>query len=362
MYLLLMILYLYGWVKTPSCSDLSPRVHAEPVIFVSILIPARNEEQNILRCLSAIYQQEYSLNYFEIIVIDDHSADNTPQLVESQQYQNLRIIRLRESQSGKKQALTEGVRAARGSLIITTDADCEPGEKWLSEIISFYKEKRPKMIVAPVLIGKENGMQQIMQFQEMTVLTACACASLYWNRPILCSGANLAFEKNAFMEVNGFDGVTQTATGDDIFLMLKINKKFPGEIAYLKSKDAIVVTYPESSFSAVLRQRKRWASKSFSYGHSHVTWIAILVFLINFIILFSGILSAINIKFVLTLVISFSAKFVVDLMLLHSASSFFKKGINYPAFAVASVIYPLYVSLIGIISPVTDYSWKGRKL
>jgi cellulose synthase/poly-beta-1,6-N-acetylglucosamine synthase-like glycosyltransferase len=334
---------------------------SESVTFASIIIPVRNEEHNILNCLSSIYKQKLPLTWFEVIVVNDHSNDNTRKIIESKQFENLKIIHLSENQMGKKQAITEGIKISRGNLIITTDADCEAGENWLSAIISFYEKEKPKMIVGPVLLTRENSIQQTMQSQEMTVLTACGCASFYWNKPILCNGANLVFEKSAFIEVGGFNGVDKTATGDDIFLMLKIYKKFSTGISYLKSKDAIVYTDPEKSSSRAIKQRKRWASKSFSYGFSHVTWIAILVFFMNFIILFSGILSVINIKFVLALVISFSTKSLVDFMLLYSASSFFEKKINPFIFVFASIVYPFYVSFMGIVSPFTNYHWKGRK-
>jgi len=362
----------------PLSSGISPSpleragVRRDEATIFSIIIPARNEEQNILNCFASIYKQTYPSTGFEVIVVDDHSTDKTAVLVAAQKHSNLKLIRLSADQTGKKQAITEGIKNASGDFIITTDADCEMGPEWLSSIILFYQEKRPKMVVGPVLIKGESSFQETMQAQEMTVLSACAAGSIYYNLPILCSGANLSFEKSAFTKVNGFDGVEQTATGDDMFLMLKIHSEFPGSIAYLKSKEAIVFTHPEKLASDALKQRKRWASKTFSYpkrgassqrrhGLSHVTWVAILIFFTNFLILFSGIISIINIKFVLVPAVCFSSKFIVDLMLLYSASSFFGKKMNPFVFAAASVMYPVYVSGMGLISPFTNYTWKSRR-
>lgn len=282
-YAALMFSYLIGWNKTNTVKP--ETLNLKPETRVSIILPARNEEQNILNCLSSLHKQTYPLDKFEIIVVDDHSSDRTAEFVYSLDIPNLKLIQLSKAQSGKKQAITEGISKASGSLIITTDADCEMGKDWLSSIISFYEEKKPKMIIAPVLLKDEKTIQEIFQSQEMTVLTASACASLHYNLPILCSGANLAYEKDTFLSVNGFEGVNKIATGDDVFLMLKVHKNFPNEIKYLKSKEAIVFTHPEKSSSHALRQRKRWASKSFSYGFSYITWIAVLVFFTNFLIL-----------------------------------------------------------------------------
>lgn len=359
-YVLLMLSYWIGWLKTGVPSNLNTDKTEE--IFVSIIIPARNEEHNILKCISSICKQTHSSNNFEIIVVDDHSTDRTKELVKLET--GVKLVSLLESHAGKKQAITEGIKNAKGSLIITTDADCEMGENWLSTIVAFYQNKKVKMIVGPVLVCVDtlssNKVSQIMQSQEMTVLSACACGSLYHNMPILCSGANLAYEKQAFLAVNGFEGADKISTGDDMFLMLKIHQKFSKEIAYLKSKDAAVFTRPAAAASQALEQRKRWASKSFSYGFSHVSGIAILIFLTNFLILFCGIMSIINVKFVFVFTVCFCAKILVDFMLQYSASTFFGKKVHPFVFAAASVMYPFYVAGTGLISQLTNYSWKGR--
>src|ERR1035437_5121676 len=356
-YVLLLLAYVIGWRKTFKYRDARREARGTRT---SILLPVRNEESNILSILQSLSKQNYSKENYEIIVVDDFSTDNTLELVNQANISNLKLVRLSHGK-GKKKAIEEGIVQASGKLIVTTDADCTMNEKWLSTIVAFYKEETPNMIVAPVLLKNENGFQQILQSQEMTVLTACACASLYYNSPILCSGANLAYEKDAFLSVKGFAGVDKTATGDDVFLMQKIHRKFPGAIQYLKSKDAVVYTHPEKTTSGALSQRKRWASKSFSYGFSTITGIAILVFLVNFLILISGILSVININFVLVFVITFSAKLLVDFMLLHFSSAFFEKR-TYPVlFFFSSLIYLLYVSVIGFMSPFTTYTWKGRQ-
>ena len=390
-YALLMIAYLIGWNRTQVQSSI---VNHQPSTIISVIIPARNEERSILNCLSAIYKQSYPVSHFEIIVVDDHSSDRTAEFIYQLDIPNLKLFQLSESQSGKKQAINEGIKNASGTLIITTDADCEMGEKWLSSIVSFYEKEKPKMIVAPVLL-KENFLSEKeeksflykMQSQEMIALTACACASLYYNLPILCSGANLIYEKEAFTSVNGFEGVDATATGDDVFLMLKMHEKYPKQIKYLKSNNAAVFTNPEKKISSVIAQRKRWASKTFHYGYSHVTWVAVLIFMANFFVFLSvpvaigisvinpvgywflsngvnpeGIISnGINAKFALALLTTLPIKSIVDYMLINSANSFFNKRIHPFAFMLASLLYPVYASLLGLISPFTNYSWKGRK-
>lgn len=351
-----MISYLIGWLRTPSYHSTAHQYQTK----VSIVLPVRNEEKNIQNILKCLSQQNYPKENHEIIVADDFSSDKTVDLATKMNISNLRCIRL-QSGGGKKKAITEAIAQASGTLIVTTDADCEMGESWLSEIVSFYEGQTPKMICGPVLMRGETNFQTIIQSQEMSVLAACGCASVYFNLPIFCSGANLAYEKKIFLEVNGYGGYEKMATGDDVFLMLKIHKKFSHSIQYLKSRTACVYTSPEKSSRAAMKQRRRWLSKSFSYGFSYITGIAILVFFTNFLILLSGILSVINIKFALAFVICFIAKYSVDFMLLFSISAFFKK-IYYPVlFFVSSLIYPIYAFFMGIVLPFTNYSWKGRR-
>lgn len=349
--------YLTGWHLTPRHFQ---KDEEKATVKCSVIIPVRNEEKNILKILGCLGRQLFPADSFEIIVVNDHSFDRTAEVVSTSEIFNLRYISLPESMAGKKQAIAEGVKKARGELIITTDADCEMGESWLSSIVSFYEKEKPKMIVAPVLLKDEKSLSEIIQSQEMTVLTASACASLYYNRPVLCSGANLVYEKEAFSTVNGFEGVNTTLTGDDVFLMLKFHKQFPEEIKYLKSKEAAVFTHPEKKPSDALSQRKRWASKTFRYGFNPIFWVALLVFGMNFFILISGILSVINIKFAFALVTALPLKCIADYMLLHSASSFFGKKKHVFVFILGSVLYPFYATFIGLIAPFTHYSWKSR--
>lgn len=357
-YVGLIISCLIGWKKTKtwSFSDIKKFSFST---FASIIIPARNEEKNIIHILDCVCKQNYPADKFEIIVIDDHSSDKTAELVRKSATPNLTLLQLPEHLHGKKAAISEGVKIAKGNLIVTTDADCDMNKNWLSSVVSFYEAYKPKMIVCPVLLKGEKTFFDKVQSQELSVLAGCTGGSLYYNQPILCSGANLAFEKDAFISVSGFENAEHTLTGDDIFLMQKFRKKYPDQIKYLKSSEGTVYTYAEIAASA-FRQRKRWASKTFRMGNDITTVVASVVFVANFFVLLLIILSLINIKFALILVIAFLLKYIVDYMLLHAVNSFFKKR-NYPfIFLIATMFYPLYASVIGIISPFTAYSWKGR--
>ena len=356
-YILLIFSYSIAWKKMPVFNKkcLSPDTK------ISVILPVRNEEKNISFILSCLSKQKYPADKFEIIVVDDFSTDTTPDIIKKMACPNVKYIHLKNG-GGKKNAITEGILYSTGTLIVTTDADCIINDSWLSTIAAFYEEKRPKMIIAPVLLTDTGNVSFIshIQSQEMMVLTASAGASAYYDFPILCSGANLIYEKEVFIAVGGFEGSDQVLSGDDVFLMQKIHIAFSKGIKYLKSKEAIVYTTPEKHAYDALLQRKRWASKFFFYGFNHITLTAMLVFLTNFLIIISALLTLANIDYAPLFITSFSAKWVADGLLYYSASLFFEKKINPFIFLLNSLLYPVYVSWIGLIAPFTNYSWKDR--
>ena len=356
-YIMLIFSYSFAWKRTPAFHG---RL-SHSLTKISIILPIRNEEKNIPVILNCLMKQDYPKDKFEVIIVDDFSTDTSRDIIKQTICSNIKYIPLR-NEGGKKQAITEGILYSTGTLIVTTDADCTMNDNWLSTIAAFYEEKKPKMIISPVLNDtKEVSFVERMQSQEMMVLTASAGASLYYNLPTLCSGANLAYEKEAFIAVKGFEGIDKISSGDDIFLMQKIHNAFNKEIKYLKSKDAVVYTIPEKYMHDALRQRKRWASKFFFYGFNQITLTAMLIFFTNFLVFITGIFTVINIEYAALLIASFSAKWMADSILFYSASLFFRKKIHPFIFLVSSIIYPVYVSLVGLISPFTNYSWKGRK-
>ncbi|MGZ4049206.1 MAG: glycosyltransferase, partial [Bacteroidia bacterium] len=225
-YFLLIASYCYAWIKMKGT-----KLNNNDLVFVSIVIAARNEEKNIINCLDSIIKQSYNANKFEIIIIDDASADLTNKLVSdySERHPNIKLISLREDGKnvGKKFAIRKGIEKAKGELIVTTDADCSMGENWLRSVVSFYSGTNAKMIVSPVCFQNEKSIFEKMQSLEFIALIACGGSSLYYNKAIMCNGANLAYPKEVFMEMNGFDDIDEKASGDDVLLMYKIKRKYP---------------------------------------------------------------------------------------------------------------------------------------
>ena len=337
---------------------------------VSVIIAARNEEDAISACINDIINQDYPRELLEIIVVDDASVDSTSRLVQhiiiNNPGVNIKLIQLTDNNtvvSPKKRALSEAIKVAEGKLILTTDADCRIGHKWLSTMVLFYQQNNSKMIIGPVNFHKEQNLFQKMQSLEFTGLIGITGAAAFLNQPVMCNGANLAYEKEAFILVKGFENNDNKASGDDVFLMLKFKKIFKGKnIHFIKSQEAFVYTAAKTTVPEFISQRKRWASKSIYYRDFGAIMLALFVFLFNVSILFSLGLSFFSNKFTGLFFVMAGIKFFTDFAFLFTVSSFFEKRNLLWLVIPEQVLYPLYVITIGVAVQFRGYKWKDRKL
>jgi cellulose synthase/poly-beta-1,6-N-acetylglucosamine synthase-like glycosyltransferase len=361
-YVLMIVLFSVGWIRTGHSVTVP-----SAMVSVAVVIAARNEEDTISACLDALLLQSYT-GEVNIIVVDDHSEDRTADAVREYCIRYPRIRLLNTEGSGKKAAITTAVQGTDAELIITTDADCVTDAEWLESIVSFYEETDAVMIVAPVAFVNEKSMFEKMQSLEMLALMGSTCGSLYFNKAILCNGANLAYTRKAFNEVRGFEGIDRQPSGDDVLLMYKIRERYPKGLRFLKDHRAIVSTPAKASLHEFVEQRKRWASKSFAAFNAETKWVSALVYLFSLFILLMAVLSplasvnsGICLSFFQICLILTGIKCVFDFLLLFLAASFFKKQRYLYLFLPEQFMYVFYVVLTGLLGKRGRFEWKGRK-
>jgi|SRR3954469_9171798 len=368
-YCLFITSFCLGWLKTKGDVDIDDELNTE----ISIIIAARNEEGSIASCLRALINQSYPAVHMEIIVVDDNSEDTTVKIVQNfcEQYQFVKLISLDalKNEQGKKQAIQKAIEQAKGELIFTTDADCVMGMDWLRVMVSYQKKINAEMIVAPVCFNREKQLFEKMQTLEFMALMASGAGALYFNKAILCNGANLMYTRKAFDAVNGFDKINDYPSGDDVLLMYKINKKFPGKVKFLKNQDVIVYTPAKQTIQAFMQQRKRWASKKITQLNSPTKVISVIVYLFNFLLFSLPLLyfwiqpcSCVGIDFVWIWTLIFFIKCGIDFLLLFLAASFFNKRRWLPFFIPEQLVYVPYVVYTGFQGMFGNYVWKGRKI
>lgn len=343
--------------------------------FVSIIIAARNEEKNIDSCIQSIIGQTYPQHKFELIIINDHSTDNTVPIINSFRKKNIVAINLQDYtedrilNSYKKKSIETALQFAKGELIITTDADCIVPVKWLETMVAFYMEKKPVFIAAPVtFIGSTSNdsfatrFLKIFQSLDFMTLQGITGASVHKKFHNMCNGANLAYEKKVFYEVNGFEGIDEIASGDDMLLMHKIQKAHPGKIMFLKSTDVIVQTQSEETLKDFMNQRIRWASKADKYTDKKITGVLLFVYLFNAWIFILAISSFFFEKAFYLFLIAFCIKVFVELLFLYPVAKFFGKQKLLWWFVPAQPFHILYTLVAGWLGTFGSYRWKGRKV
>ncbi len=371
LYTVIIIYYRQSWcgIKNYTAGE----VAQGEKIFISIIIAARNEEKAIGSCLSSIKSQTYPTGAFEIILVDDHSADATVAIAQSLKIENLKIIQLKDLtgesklNSYKKKAIESAIDIAKGDLIITTDADCIVPQAWLETYASFYMQKKPVFIAAPVVYAdyfsadsfftKLLKIFQSLDFMTLQGITGASVSKGFHN---MCNGANLAYTKEVFLAVNGFEGIDTIASGDDMLLMDKIQKIHPDKIQFLKSANAIVETQPATSLKEFMNQRIRWASKADKYTDRKITFVLLLVYIFNAWMFITAIASFFSHSSFYVSLVMLIVKTSVELFFLYPVAKFFNKQKLLWWFIPAQPFHIIYTIVAGWLGKFGSYTWKGR--
>ena len=360
-----MLMYCYGWSRTKTFVATPGKA-----VPVAVIIAARNEEHNIANCLDAVIAQQYPASDLTVFVVDDHSTDRTNAIVSAyaEKHAHLRLIAMKETgRSGKKNAIAEAIAQSNAELIVTTDADCTMGEEWLSTIVAFYTATNAKMITGPVAFCKEQSVFEKMQCLELSGLMASTAGALYFNKAVLCNGANLAYPRSAFEAVGGFKDIDASASGDDVLLMYKINNNYPAGVKFLKSEAAIVQTSAKATLPEFISQRKRWASKGFAALNGETKRLSLTVYFFSLFLLLSLVItgfaawrSTAGQPFLNICLILAGIKCIIDFLLLFLAASFFKRRNYLYLFLPEQLLYMAYIVVTGLLGAMKKYEWKGR--
>ncbi len=364
-YLVMMSLYRYYWVQTEEFQIEETEMTLPTV---TVVIPARNEAENIGALLQDLINQNYPKNLLEIIVVDDHSDDDTVRIAESFSEEQVKVLQLSQILTGtevknayKKKAIEIGVQCSESELIITTDGDCRVPREWVRTMVGIKNKSHAKLLTGAVIMrGTNTAFRkfQSLDFLGMMGITAAMLKMRIYN---MANGANLLYEKKAFEEVGGFKGIDHLSSGDDMLLMHKIAAKHNGEVAYAKHPQAVVYTQTESTLSAFLQQRFRWTAKSKDYQDKKMTWILGFVFLFVFSLLANAFGALFSMAIFKLFLFQLSVKIVVDYRLLKSTSAYYSKGELMHSFPLSQVFHILYIVFVGSFGNILNFEWKGRK-
>lgn len=334
-----------------------PQLTEDKLPIVSVIVAARNEEENILSCLGSLTQLNYPVGKLEVIIVDDSSTDSTLKLASNFIYgkKHFRIIYLQENEQsvlkGKVRAMVEGIKLATGEIILTTDADCVVNPLWAKTIASYYTDD--VSVVNGFTSQNVNGVFSGMQAIDFIYLLFISSGTINLGKPVSCIGNNMSFRKKAYDEVGGFENLPFSVT-EDFLLLNSIHKLKKYKAIYPLNKDSVVISKPAANLFELFRQKKRWAVGGIDappLGILLMTW----AFLTNlFVLVTPFIFSAVLIYLVVF-------KISIDLFVLfpiHQRLGL-KKNLKY--FLVFEIYYLVYVVVLPCaILFNKKVKWKDR--
>lgn len=355
LYFILNLVFIFTWLKMMN-------IKIEYVSLkntkLTIIIPVRNEQDNIVNLLQDLNNQTYPFENFEVIIANDGSTDDTENIVlafqEVAQFE-LKLLNILNDNglSPKKRAIQKSIEISSGELIITTDGDCRVSKNWLTSIENTFKQNEAKFISSAVTFKDNKSFWNSFQIIEFASLIGSGACAMYLKKPNMCNGANIAYTREVFDEVDGFAGNEHLASGDDEFLMHKVASIYPDKVVFNIDKNAIVLTKSQLDFNHFYQQRKRWASKWKHYKDWKVATLAIFIFVVNL-----GMIYSFFKQDYISLILKCLPEFVFLCLIINYLG--YKDKIKY--IPVIQLVYPFYVIFFGLIAQVKGYNWKGRKL
>ncbi|HKI78956.1 MAG TPA: glycosyltransferase [Ignavibacteriaceae bacterium] len=362
-YYLNFILRIYRGLGNLTHSTVKKKLSEE---FISIIIPFRNEEDDILKNLASLEKQNYPINKFEIIYVNDSSDDSSVDLLlRNKTKDNIRIITVPDkyiSTAHKKRAVKFGIENAKGEIIVSTDADCTYDPEWLQSLVNCI-DKDTGFVSGPVEFEDSEKLFSKLQKLEFAGLVITGAGLIGINEPIICNAANIAYRKKVFNEVKGFSGQMNLSSGDDEILMQKISKETKYKIKFCLNRKSIVKTRANNSVNQFYQQRKRWASKGLFYPDKKLITKLILIFSFYFslpILIIIGFL--ISNKFLLILLLSLIFKIITEFLVLKKGTDLLFNSQILKPFLLAELLHIPYILFAGISGVFGNFTWKERRV
>jgi len=334
-----------------------PQLTEDQLPSVSVVVAARNEENNILSCLESLNILIYPDSKLEIIIVDDASTDNTSTTVSNfiQDKTRFQTIRLEDTESGKLRgkvrAMAAGIKLANSEIILTTDADCVVNPLWAKTIASYYVGNVGVVngFTSQIVKDSYSGMQAI----DFIYLLFIAAGTINLGKPVSCIGNNMSFRKNVYEETGGFENLPFSVT-EDFLLLNSMHKLKKYEIIYMLNQDSLVISKPASNFRELFNQKKRWA-----VGGKDAPPLGIFLMLWSFLTNLFLLMTPIFLSTAWLYLVFF--KVAIDIFVLlpiHQRLGLQKNLKYFPVFQIYYILYVLVLPFVVLFNK--KVKWKDR--
>lgn len=339
--------------------------------FVSVVIAARNEAENIRRCLVSAASQTYPAGRYEIILVDDQSDDDTAliarEMAETHPHiSTFSLTYIPEGFSPKKYALQEGISRSRGDIIITTDADCVVPPTWIEGMVRHFTDDVGMVAGVSVIEPTQARLSLLHGIQTIDFLSllSAAAGSIAMGKALAVTGQNLSYRRVAYDAVGGFSQIKHRVSGDDVLLLQLIRNQTDWKIGFAHPETTKVQTSPQATWGAFIRQRVRWASNSDIQRHLNPM---LFFYLFSVFLLSAGLLFFIPAAFLSSTAgtvpfVCLTAKFCIDCAVIGRGMVFFRVPLKNLILIIPwFILHPFILVISGTGGLLRKISWKGRE-
>jgi cellulose synthase/poly-beta-1,6-N-acetylglucosamine synthase-like glycosyltransferase len=351
-YLLLISLLIYGFTKVKSHGSIG----LKPKTKFTIIVPFRNEAENLPALLGSFSKLNYPMDWVDVILVDDESKEKFQ--VQSFTFKVSIVDNIRLTNSPKKDAIVTAMNVANTDWVVTIDADCVVNTNWLLSLDNYIQNHEVTMLAGVVTYDCNNSFLHQFQQLDLASMQGATIGSFGIGKGFMCNGANLAYTKTLFQELNGFEGNDLIASGDDVFLLQKAVAQFPEKVHYLKSTNNIVTTKALNDWKSLFHQRVRWASKTTSYLSGFGKFLGLVVLMGNLCWISAVSFWAFGLASIENIIVLSILKFSVDAILIFKTNIFLGQKTRY--FILSSLFYPFFSVCVAFYSLFGKYEWKGR--
>jgi cellulose synthase/poly-beta-1,6-N-acetylglucosamine synthase-like glycosyltransferase len=333
---------------------------------VSVVLAARNESVHIRACLESLLAQSYG-GHFDITVADDQSSDATADIVSrlAERHENLTLIRIAETPRGwapKKHALQQAIDSTSGEIILATDADCILPTGWIAGLMRQF-EPSVGMVVGFVQISRSSPSASLwnrLQALEFLSLLTAAAGGIGSSLIHSAMGGSLAYRREAFREIGGFERIKHLVSGDDDLLLQRLVTDTKWRVRFSAAQDTFATTEPMPDVKAFFRQRRRWASKA--VHQRPVTFFFLLVtFLLNLFLLMTIPTTLVWGRSAAAPLLCLALKCLSEFVLLYRGARMFGRTDLLRLFPLWEIGHIPYVVISGLAGLRGGLSWKGRR-
>ena len=355
------ILWLTDGIRNLSSPTENEYIYPETTVIVS----ARNEENNISNLVNALVNQSYPKELLQLIIINDRSTDQTAEILTNyeREIDNLTIVTIQETPAGwapKKWALNTAINTVTTEIILQTDADCIPHNDWVKCMVQPFSSSEVGFVSGPAPLTNKSTLIDSLYELDSLAQDAFSAGGFSQGMVFSCTGRNIGFSKQAFDDVSGYENVSHFISGDDDLLLHKITGDPSYKAQFVLSKESVVESPPPSSLEQFIHQRLRFASKGFSYYNIKTSASLRVVLPFLYVTNLVALLSLFNFTetshfyWMWPWIIKTMVDGIITYVFYHSIGRKWSLG----TMTLLSLIHPLYIVTFGILGPFSTFEWK----